>query len=134
MTISRQQPTGEHPPGQWTQHVEPAAKDRAQFFTGDIQLLLKSFVRNRHVNDREMEPQHLSTQHLLAETFYSQQAELLWFQKRNNRNRSPIANHVEIKGEIAIPISGQRIPIILSRAKGDSYPSELRPGSYDCDL
>jgi hypothetical protein len=81
-----------------------------------------------------MEPQHLSTRHLLAETFYSQQAELLWFQERNDRSRSPIADRVEIKGEIAIPISGQRIPIIFSRAKGDSYPSELRPGGYDCDL
>jgi hypothetical protein len=59
---------------------------------------------------------------------------LLWFQKSNDRSRSPVADHIEIKGEIAIPISGHRIPIIFSRAKGYSYPSELRPGSYDCDL
>jgi hypothetical protein len=76
----------------------------------------------------------LTHRHLLAETFHSQQAELLWFQKRNDRGRSPIADRVEIKGEIAIPISGRRIPIILSRAKGGSYPSELRSGSYDRDL
>jgi hypothetical protein len=81
-----------------------------------------------------MKPQHLSTRHLLAEAFYSQQAELLWFQKRNNRNRSPIADRVEIKGEIAIPVSRRRIPVVLSRAKGDSYPSELRPSGYNRDL
>jgi hypothetical protein len=116
------------------QHVEPAPQHRTQLFPGGIPLLLELLVRNRHIDDRKMEPQHLSTRHLLAETFYSQQAELIWLQKRNNRDRSPTADRVEIKGEIAIPVSGRRIPVVLSRAKGDSYPAEFRPSAYDCDL
>ena len=41
-----------------------------------------------------MEPQHVPAQYFLAETFHSEQGQLLWFQQRNDRGRSPVANRL----------------------------------------
>src|SRR5262245_30581715 len=81
-----------------------------------------------------MEPQHVSAQHFFAETFHSQLGELLALQEGNDRRRPPIADCVQIKGEIAIPVAGRRMLIIFSWAESDPYPSKLGTSSYGCDL
>jgi hypothetical protein len=81
-----------------------------------------------------MEPQYIPPQYFFAETFHSQQHELLWLQKCDNRGCSPIADPVEIKREIANPLTGHRVPIILSWAESDSNPSQFGPSTYDRDL
>src|ERR1700730_10187742 len=81
-----------------------------------------------------MEPQHVSAQDLLAETFHFQQRELLGLDKRDDGTRSPVANRVEIDREIALPLAAHRIPVAFARTEGDSYPSEACSGSYGGDL
>jgi hypothetical protein len=81
-----------------------------------------------------MEPQYIPPQYFFAETFHSQQHQLLWLQKCDNRGCSPIADPVEIKREIANPLTGHRVPIILSWAESDSNPSQFGPSTYDRDL
>jgi hypothetical protein len=41
------------------------------------------------------------------------------FRAENDRGCSPIADRVEIEGEIAIPFPAHRVPIIFSWAKSD---------------
>jgi hypothetical protein len=81
-----------------------------------------------------MEPPHVPAQYFLAEAFHPQQRQLLRLQKRDNRGGSPIADPVEIEREIANPLTGHRVPIILSRAESDSNPSEAGPSTHDRDL
>jgi hypothetical protein len=72
--------------------------------------------------------------YFLTEAFYSQQSELLGFEKSNDCGRPPISDRVEIEVEIAIPLSGHRMPIVFSRAEGDSYAPVSRSNNYGRDL
>jgi hypothetical protein len=52
----------------------------------------------------------------------------------NDSGRSPIADDIEIQGQIAIPVPVHTVRVIFSRAKSNPDPPELGPSSNSCDL
>src|SRR5262249_1595836 len=116
------------------EHVRAGSQDGTQFLAGRGPRSLELFVGRRHVYNRQMEPRHPAVRYLLAEMRNAQLGKFLLLYQSYDRDRSPGADRVEIKGKIAIPLTGHGVPVALARAKCDPNPPEQGTGRDGCNL
>lgn len=107
------------------QNITAVAQQCAEFIASNIPLPLKLFVRCRHIDDWQVEPQYASANHLLTKTWHPKQNQFFRLHQRDNGSRAPISDGVEIYRKIPIPISAQGMSVILSGTEGDANPSEV---------
>ena len=116
------------------QDIASAAQQRAKLITSHVPLPLEPFVWSRHIDDRQVEPQHLSAKHFLTKVFHPKDDQLLRLNQGNYGGCSPIADGIEIERKITIPMPAHGMLVIFAGAEGNPNPSEGGPPGYGCDL
>jgi hypothetical protein len=107
-------------------YIGAASQYQAQLLAGNVPLLLEILIRNSLINDGKMEPLHLTARYFLAKALHSQQRKFVRLQKCNDGNRSPIADCIEIDGEITVPCSGICVRVEFAWAESDANSSMPR--------